>query len=433
MPLARIITRSHQCSRELAVDLLARGYTVEIVSPDKIPDNIADLELRVDAGPGDQLTANVKTHTGEHSASLDFVHHLRSPMMDFIRRPPDPSETVHFPEQSINFDAEPDFEDMERLAEAAQPAPEPISPAAEIPLNSIVNYDHEEDPSLVTAPLLSLIVPLTPEPIAEPDPLPAVEPPRISLAEDAILVQPLAQSVPAPLLPDSSTTPASPPVLQSALSSQQSPQQSSQRIPQRISQRSSPRQNRHLAPRYRRTAIISVSIVLVALLLGFGMRRTTGGASDQNSLGPENVAAATTHLNVFIPPDVGKGLGRPSPAAVSAPVVIPKSAPAHATTHASTGATTHAIKESVPESASPKVAASSAHTPAKISHKHSEDLIARDTVTYLDKSAAENAPAKAKVTKRSVHRHPSTSQHGGVIAANSVTYLSNNPTPKTPK
>ncbi len=51
MALARIITRSNARSRELALDLLARGYAVEIISPDKIPDNIADLELRVDAGP----------------------------------------------------------------------------------------------------------------------------------------------------------------------------------------------------------------------------------------------------------------------------------------------------------------------------------------------------------------------------------------------
>lgn len=94
MALARIITRSQACSRELALDLLARGYAVEIVSPDRIPDNLADLELRVDAGPGDQLIANVKTNDGERSASLDFVHHLKAPMGDFIRKPPQPAATI---------------------------------------------------------------------------------------------------------------------------------------------------------------------------------------------------------------------------------------------------------------------------------------------------------------------------------------------------
>jgi hypothetical protein len=98
MALARIITRSDQCSRQLAFDLLARGYTVEIVSPDKIPDNIADLELRVDAGPGDRLAATVEAHDGGRSASLEFVHYLKAPMGDFIRRPPEPPEVVLVPE-----------------------------------------------------------------------------------------------------------------------------------------------------------------------------------------------------------------------------------------------------------------------------------------------------------------------------------------------
>jgi len=78
MPLARIISSSRQCSRELALGLLERGYTVEIVSPDAIPDNFADLELRVDASASDLLTANVTARDGERSTSLDFVHQLRA-------------------------------------------------------------------------------------------------------------------------------------------------------------------------------------------------------------------------------------------------------------------------------------------------------------------------------------------------------------------
>ncbi len=88
MPLARIISHSHENCRELAVDLLARGYAVEIVSPDRIPDNFADLELRVDTDTANALTANVAAHTGAHSSFLDFVHHLGAPMGDFVRRPP---------------------------------------------------------------------------------------------------------------------------------------------------------------------------------------------------------------------------------------------------------------------------------------------------------------------------------------------------------
>jgi hypothetical protein len=89
MALARIITRSHSCSRELALDLLARGYAVEIVSPDSIPDNLADLELRVEEDHGNQLVASMQAHNGDRSASLEFAHHLKAPMVDFIRRPPE--------------------------------------------------------------------------------------------------------------------------------------------------------------------------------------------------------------------------------------------------------------------------------------------------------------------------------------------------------
>jgi hypothetical protein len=57
-------------------------------------------------------------------------------------------------------------------------------------------------------------------------------------------------------------------------------------------------------------------------------------------------------------------------------------------------------------------------------------LIARDTVTYLDKRL-EPAP-KAKPPKPLARRHPKSHTHGGVIAANTVTYL-NRPAPKAAK
>jgi hypothetical protein len=114
MPLARIITHSHSCSRELALDLLARGYTVEIVSPDKVPDSIADLELRVDAAPGDQLIASVQANNGNSKASLDFVHHLRAPMADFKRRP---------------MAAEPSLPDTAAVITPAVKAPHPVPKA----------------------------------------------------------------------------------------------------------------------------------------------------------------------------------------------------------------------------------------------------------------------------------------------------------------
>jgi len=123
MALARIITRSHACSQELALDLLARGYAVEIVSPDRIPDNLADLELRVDADPGNQLIASVKAHNGERSASIDFVHHLKAPMADFIRKPPRSAATA----DRFNFKAE-----ATTGAEVFVEAPKPALKAASV-------------------------------------------------------------------------------------------------------------------------------------------------------------------------------------------------------------------------------------------------------------------------------------------------------------
>ncbi len=122
MALARIITRSQACSRELALDLLARGYAVEIVSPDRIPDNLADLELRVDADPGNQLIANVKAHSGERSASIDFVHHLKAPMADFIRKPPQSAVEERFKVKA----------EATTGAEVFVEAPKPASKAAPI-------------------------------------------------------------------------------------------------------------------------------------------------------------------------------------------------------------------------------------------------------------------------------------------------------------
>src|ERR1035441_5302962 len=106
MALARIITRSHAFSQELAFDLLARGYAVEIVSPDKRPDNMGDLELRVAAGPGDQLIASV-----------------------VIRRSPEPREATHFPEEPVSFHAELGIEDVDLPAALPQLAPETLSVA----------------------------------------------------------------------------------------------------------------------------------------------------------------------------------------------------------------------------------------------------------------------------------------------------------------
>lgn len=70
--------------------------------------DIADLELRVDAGLGDQLIASV-----------------------LIRRSPEPREATHLPEEPVGFHAEPGIEDVELPAALPQLAPGTLSVAAE--------------------------------------------------------------------------------------------------------------------------------------------------------------------------------------------------------------------------------------------------------------------------------------------------------------
>jgi hypothetical protein len=379
MALARIITRSDACSRELALDLLARGYAVEIVSPDSVPDNIADLELRVDAGPGDQLTASVETHHGERSASLEFVHHLKAPMVDFIRRPPKLEEAVYFPEQPVSFNAEPNLDDGELLAAAPEPAPTAGSPAADILLRP--ELDREEGARL----------------IAPPDPLPSLpaEPPSHFTLETPTFVPPIVQP-----------TIARPTIVRPVRESQQRDRS---------------------AGWFWRAALTFASVVLLALVLGFGMRRTGKASAQSSGTTPaEKVAVASTDVELLsaVAPEKnpGKDPGQVPALATVPPAIKPE---------ANSG---HAPKESPVA----KAGTSTASTGPGISRRHGDGLIARDTVTYLDKRfeprAFNKTASKAKPAKRFARQHPSSRKHdGGVIAANSVTYLNTKPAPKAAK
>ncbi len=142
MALARIISHSQEHCRELVMDLLSRGYAVEIVSPDKIPDNFADLELRVDADTANTLTARVTTHTGEHSSFFDFVHHLSAPMGEFVRRPPEAQFEPLAPLPPIDFNAE-----LNSAAEVQIP-----TQSAELAVSPGIERHWSESPEIVAAP-----------------------------------------------------------------------------------------------------------------------------------------------------------------------------------------------------------------------------------------------------------------------------------------
>ena len=359
MALARIITRSHPCSRELALDLLARGYAVEIVSPDSIPDNIADLELRVDAGPGDQLIANVEAHDGERSASLEFLHYLKAPMADFIRRPPEPGEAVHFPEQPVSINTEPSIEDMEPPAEAPQLAPKPVSSAAETLRDP--DLDPGFDPGFDPEDGARLISPLHPLPS-----LP-VETPSHFAAEAPTIAQPTAQPIVQPTI-------VQPTIVR----------------PTRVRPVRESQQRGRFAEWFWRAALAFASVLLLALVLGFGMRRT-GKTSAQSSgaVPAEKVAAGSTDVNLLSAPYPEKGPGK-DPRQVSALAVSPPATK-------SEGNSDQAPKHSpVAKAGAANASPSNAGAQAKISRRHSDDLIAPDTVTYLDGRTVGKPASKAK-------------------------------------
>jgi hypothetical protein len=64
MPLARIITDSVDDSLELTIQLRARGFQVETVAPDAVPNTPADLEVRLEeCAPEDALSRASQTST----------------------------------------------------------------------------------------------------------------------------------------------------------------------------------------------------------------------------------------------------------------------------------------------------------------------------------------------------------------------------------
>jgi len=388
MALARIITRSHACSRELALDLLARGYAVEIVSPDAVPDNIADLELRVEASPGDQLIASVEAHDGERSASLEFVHHLKAPMVDFIRRPPEPGPAVHFRAEPLRSNAEPSIEDVELPAEAPQLAAKTVSPAAAI----------LRDPGFDPKECARLTFP--------PEPLPSlpVEPPSHFATEASTIARP-------------TTAP------------------STMVRPWTIRLRWKPLLSGRSVAWYWRVDLSFAAVLLVAMVLGFGIRQNGIASAQSSGTEPvEKIAVPATDVDLLSAAgpekDPEKYRGR-DPGQASALAVSPSAMKSEANS-------SQPPKESLPAKAGATTARAATSTAgAKSSRRYGDDLVARDTVTYLDKRYEQHAfnrpTRKAAPAKPLARPHPSSHKRlGAVIAANKVTYL-NQPAKKTAK
>jgi hypothetical protein len=374
MALARIITRSQPCSRQLALDLIARGYAVEIVSPDSIPDNLADLELRVEEDPGNQLVASVEAHNGERTASLEFVHYLKAPMPDFIRRPPpEPHKEVHFPEPPVSFNAEQSDEDVELPADAPQQASTAVSPTAKILDDSKLGPELDPKPDSVEGARL----------ILQPDPLPSLplDPP----GHDAVEV----------------STTARPMIAKQRIAKLAIARLAIARTVREWKWRDLP-----AGWSFWRIALTVLSAVLLALVLGFAMGRSGRASAAQNS------AAASTHMNLLNATGHNRDAGKnpvPPPANKSEQNsnYMPK------------------------ESQVAKAAAATADSGAVVPRRHGDDLIARDTVTYFHQRPFDQAASRAKASHPSATLQPSSRKLDGVIAANTVT--NSNPASKAAK
>ena len=370
MALARIITRSRPCSRQLAFDLLARGYAVEIVSPDSIPDNLADLELRVEEDPGNQLVASVEARNGERSASLEFVHYLKAPMPDFIRRPPpEPHKVVHFPEQPVVLSVERSAEEVELPADAPPQVSTAVSQTAKI------LDDSKLDPELSPEEGAGLIL--------QPDPLLSlpVDPPGHDAVEVSTMARPMiAMQIIAKLA-----------IAKLAIA----------RTVREWKWRDLP-----AGWSFWRIALAVLSAVLLALVLGFGMRRTGRASAAQNS------AAASTDMNLLNATGHNKNAEK-----------SPVSPPANKSKRNSN----YMPKESQVA----KAAAATAKPGAVVPRRHGDDLIARDTVTYFHRRTFDEAASRAQASHPSATLRPSSRKLDGVTAANAVS--NSNPAPKAAK
>jgi hypothetical protein len=378
MALARIITRSETCSQELALVLVARGYTVEIVSPDKVPNNIADLELRVDAGSGDELIANVEAHQGERTASLKFVHHLKAPLLDFPRRPSEFDEAAHSSDEPVSFDMESGFETTDPPARILLLPHRASSPAVE-PLPNREHdskIDPEIDPGINPKDRVRLIAPQFL--------LPPEEPPVYLAVEDTAGPQPaMAAATPA-------TAQRMPSLAQETIV----PLPHAAQLRNLFAGWTFP--SRSVASWQWRAALAFASLVLLAVVLGFGARHSSKAAEKSSGVSSvEGVVASTG-----VPPSRAVG-AEENPAVEPGQIAsVPWWPPADSEPNSS-----HALKE--PQVAKSAIPAANPRT--AVSGKRDNDLIARDTVIYFDKHL-KPAP-KAKRAKPIAHQRREPGQY----------------------
>jgi hypothetical protein len=442
MALARIITRSDTCSRELAFDLLGRGYAVEVVTPDSIPSHRADLELRVETGAGDRLTASVVARDGERSASLEFVRQLKGPDSDPAATPS--ALETDLVARSTSAVAESSFKTVELLAETS------AVPSAARPIEKMITRESDPTPQIKQYPVpeieseikedieaakdaLEPIDAAAQQVMANPLPSLAEEPPGNFASASSMIMRPTApaaalhgqiqptakglRDLPPHLMIKSPK--AQPPVLSRPFRAA-AEVSNDVVVPPPVESRSFDSQSykRH---NYDRSPgllpTVGVTLTSMALLLtlvfGLSVRRRTPSpipavADRVAPLGAGASAATGTNLPSSVVPtaDSGNRPARVSPSPASVPV--PKSEAHPAAPAAKTSSITK-VKNGAWKASPATALANSAHV-------RGDQLIARDTVTYLDRPKAA-VPQKSPVAPKGNDRRI------GVVAENAVTNL----------
>jgi len=395
MALARIISNSRECVRELAVNLLDRGYAVEIVSPEAIPDNFADLELRVESDIPAFLTGSAEVHNGERSTSLQFVHHLKTPMPHFNRRPPGSGAPAAFKTESAPF----------RESHVVASAEQKVAEKGEVPLSSRKAREVAAIPSVPVAPNAKqdVIEEVEVAPSAANAPAPSHIKPEILTAA--------ADVTPSIMVPEQ---------LPAAPQGTKEPSKFAIKIIIPKSKSASKRISRR-GGWFWRAALTSFGVLMAALGLGLGTTRLGGTAalSNHDASGAAVVAGVDNQPSSLVVAPIAPMTNSPAP--VPATSAIAPSSPARPATSAVVTSGKQEAKPAVlatAAAASPRNAA--AATRAKVasakSHhakarRHVDDVVAPDTVTYFDEGA------KPVRVERFTH-HPATpAKHDGAVAA----------------
>jgi hypothetical protein len=407
MALARIITRSDICSRELALTLLDRGYAVEIVTPDDVPDNFADLELRVEATSCDRLTASVIARNGEYSATLDFVGHVKVPTANAVLTSP-LKESHPLQEPVVGNVQNTKTEDLpvEALAlSAALPAiANPSTRVPDLELETVKSKTNQESDNFNHIPPI----------VTERDSVPRLyEELGDCYASESIL----SSSESSPEITIDAALPATPlDLADEGLTADIEPLFQCQNLDR--------------APGALHTVVVSLTAMalLLALIVGIGISRAHNSASSKaENVSPVPVEAAVATGTVA--PENERPVIAQTKVEQRSRQNAPSPAPA---SKSATNSVSAATRRSSPTAKAPtlKARADATSTAGKTKLRNG-DLIARDTVVYLDRPATKLDASKKAPSNSATHEHRS-----GEITNNSATSLngpSTNAVPPTPK